>query len=428
MNSALRCISTRCRRQYLILSGANRCECGCLLAVDHSRTIAKINPWALVDLLNRRWGEKNLPDSSGVWRYRELVLPGFPLEKIVSRIEGNTRLYDFPTLTKLADVRELKFKHEGENPTGSFKDRGMTAAISWAKMLGARAVICASTGNTAASAASYAAAAGLPAYILIPDGGVALGKVVKSLAYGARVIKARGSFDSCMKLVDRHASALGLYVVNSVNPIRLEGQKTIIWEICQQLNWRLPDWIIVPGGNLGNTAAFGTAIRELQELGILDGLSQPRLAVIQASGANPFYRSYLYDFKTRFVPSEESVKTIASAIAIGVPVNHDKAVVSLRRTNGVVCEVSDEEILLAKARLDREGVGAEPASAATLAGLLKLRAEETIKRRESVVCVLTGHFLNDQDTTLNFHAQSASSLANKPVIINPTLEELKKVF
>lgn len=428
MNSALRCISRDCERQYLMLSGANRCQCGCLLRVDHSRTIAKIKPWALIELLNKRWGEKNLPDSSGVWRYRELVLPEFPLEKIVSRIEGNTRLYDFPALTELADVRELKFKHEGENPTGSFKDRGMTAAISWAKMLGARAVICASTGNTAASAASYGRAAGLSVYILIPDGGVSLGKITKSLAYGARVIKVRGGFDSCMKLVDRHAFALGLYVVNSVNPFRLEGQKTIIWEMCQQLNWQLPNWIIVPGGNLGNTAAFGQAIGELQELGILDRLSQPRLAVIQASGANPFYQSYLYDFKTRFVPSEESVKTIASAIAIGVPVNHAKAVRAVRSTNGVVSEVNDQEILLAKAMLDREGVGAELASCATLAGLLKLRREGIIKREESVVCVLTGHFLNDQDITLNFHAESNSPLANKTITIDPTLEELKKVL
>lgn len=423
MDSKLHCIY--CPREYLLLSGKNTCECGGLLDVDHSSTLESLKAGDWLKQVADRWGAKSLPDSSGVWRYRELILPGFPEEGIISKGEGNTRLYDFPRLTEIARVEKLKFKHEGENPTGSFKDRGMTVAISWAKRLGSLAVVCASTGNTAASAASYARSAGMKAFILISSERVAMGKVSQSIAYGARVIKVRGNFDDCMKLVSEHASDMGLYVVNSVNPVRLEGQKTIIWELLEQLDWKLPKWIVVPGGNLGNTSAFGKAFQELYSLGILDIDEIPRLAVIQASGASPFYKSWKRNFDTRFV---DQARTCASAIEIGDPVNRSKAMRSVVFTKGVVEAVSDEEIMSAKALLDREGVGAEPASAATLAGLLKLRSAGTIRESDTVICVLTGHMLKDPDATIRFHTEGDSVLANKPIVIDPTLPALKSVL
>ncbi|MBI2099219.1 threonine synthase [Candidatus Uhrbacteria bacterium] len=425
MKSVLKCVQSSCERKYPLLSGRNLCECGGLLEVDHSEVLAQLRWQNWMRILERRWGAKNLPDSSGVWRYRDLILPGFPDEKIISRAEGNTRVYEFSKLAEMAAVRKLMFKHEGENPTGSFKDRGMTVVVSWAKHLGSRALLCASTGNTAASVASYARAAGMRAYILMPSERVALGKVSQAIAYGARVIKVRGNFDACMKLVAAHGSELGLHVVNSINPVRLEGQKTIIWELLEQLHWQLPNWIILPGGNLGNVSAFGKALREIFLAGVIDYSQMPRLAVIQAKGANPFYRAFRENFTMRFVLPE--AKTIASAIEIGVPINHSKAAQAIRFTRGVVEKVSDEEIMEAKALLDREGVGAEPASCATLAGLLKLRASGIIEESDFVVCILTGHFLKDQTATLNFH-ESDSPLANRSVVIEPTLDELKKVL
>lgn len=421
MKSKLRCV--RCGQEYLLLSGSTHCACGELLEVIHDLSGLTLAKWSY--LTRTRLVARTLPDASGVWRYREAVLPDLPGDKIISRGEGNTRLYEFPALTELAGVKYLRFKHEGENPTGSFKDRGMTAAVSWAKHLGVRAFICASTGNTAASAASYGRAAGIPVIVLIPEGRVAMGKISQALAYGAKVVKVRGNFDEAMHLVLNHAPGLGLHVLNSVNPVRLEGQKTIVWEILEQMNWLPPDWIIVPGGNLGNTSAFGKALREMVAIGVIRANEIPRLAVIQAWRASPFHASWRNFFAKKFIGSSG---TIASAIDIGDPVNYSKAVKAIEFTNGIVDSVTDDEIMEAKALLDSEGVGAEPASCATLAGLLKLRRAADIKPHESVVCVLTGHFLKDQAATLNFHEQSSSVLANKTVTIDPTIEALKEVL
>lgn len=421
MGSTLRCIN--CSREYLLLSGSTRCECGELLEVIHDLSQITLSKW--ICLTGSRLGARTLPNASGVWRYREAVLPDLPPEEIISRGEGNTRLYQFPELTALAGVKKLRFKHEGENPTGSFKDRGMTAAVSWAKHLGVRALVAASTGNTAASAASYGRAAGIPVVVLIPEGRVAMGKISQSLAYGAKVVKVRGDFDDAMRLVTNHASELSLHVLNSVNPVRLEGQKTIIWEMLEQMGWRPPNWIIVPGGNLGNTSAFGKALREMVEMGVIRANEIPRLAVIQAWRASPFHASWRNSFTEKFVGS---YGTIASAIDIGDPVNYSKARKAIEFTNGIVDSVTEDEIMESKALLDREGVGAEPASCVTLAGLLKLRRAADIRPDESVVCVLTGHFLKDQATTLDFHEQSNSVLANKTVTIDPTLEALEKVL
>jgi threonine synthase len=258
--------------------------------------------------------------------------------------------------------------------------------------LGARAVACASTGNTSASLAAYAAQAGIPGIVFVPAGKVASGKLAQTLAYGARCLQVRGDFDAAMRLVREACDRLGIYLVNSINPFRIEGQKTIVWELLQDLDWHAPDWIVVPAGNLGNTSAFGKALREALAAGWIDRM--PRLAAVQARGANPFFRSFAEGFATRHRVAAE---TVASAIRIGDPVSHDRAVAAIRDTNGVVTEVTDEELMAAKRKIDGMGIGCEPASATTLAGVERLRREGTLAAHERVVCVLTGHLLKDPE-------------------------------
>jgi threonine synthase len=374
MSEWLRCIA--CGREYGVLDNRTTCDCGGLLAVGRS-------PLAVDrSLFDARRASRRPIDASGVWRFREGVLT-VDEPAIVTHPEGATRLYERDGIF---------FKHEGENPTGSFKDRGMTVAVTQAVRVGARAVACASTGNTSASLAAYAAQAGLRAIVFIPAGKIAGGKLAQTLAYGALCLAVRGDFDAAMRLVLDASKRFGIYLVNSINPFRIEGQKTIIWELLQDLEWRAPDWIVVPAGNLGNTSAFGKALVEARDAGWIDKM--PRLAAIQARGANPFYRSFREAFATRHRVAAE---TVASAIRIGDPVSHDRAVAAIRATSGVVEEVSDDEIMSAKRDIDRMGIGCEPASAATLAGLRKLRAAGVVGAREQVVCVLTGNLLKDPD-------------------------------
>jgi len=326
-------------------------------------------------------------DQSGVWRFREGVLH---VDKAITHPEGGTRLYE---------RNGILFKHEGENPTGSFKDRGMTVAVTQAVRLKATAVACASTGNTSASLAAYAAQAGLEAIVFVPAGKISSGKLAQTLAYGATCLAIRGDFDAAMRLVREACERFNIYLVNSINPFRIEGQKTIIWELLQDLRWEAPDWIVVPAGNLGNTSAFGKALREAHTRGWIERM--PRLASIQAAGANPFYRSFTGGFATRHTVTAE---TIATAIRIGDPVSHDKAVAAIRDTQGVVEEVTDDELMAAKRTIDGMGIGCEPASATTLAGVQKLRAKGVMKESERIVCVLTGHILKDPEA--NFRAEN----------------------
>jgi threonine synthase len=337
------------------------------------------------DVFDARRTSRKPIDQSGVWRFREAILE-IDESKIITHPEGATRMYERDGIF---------FKHEGENPTGSFKDRGMTVAITDAVRLGARAVACASTGNTSASAAAYAAQAGVRAIVFVPTGKIATGKLAQTLAYGALCLQVRGDFDAAMRLVLEASKRLGIYVVNSINPFRIEGQKTIVWELLQDLDWNPPDWIVVPAGNLGNTSAFGKALTEAREAGWISRM--PRLASIQAHGANPFYRSFRENFAQRHRVSPE---TVASAIRIGDPVSYDKAVAAIQATNGIVEEVTDDELMSAKREIDRMGIGCEPASATTLAGVRKLRAAGVMRESERVVCVLTGHVLKDPDANM----------------------------
>ncbi len=328
-------------------------------------------------------------DRSGVWRFRELVLPGAGADA-VSYPEGNTPLLARDAVARHAGVDALLLKHEGANPTGSFKDRGMTVAVTQARRAGARAVACASTGNTSASLAAYAAQAGIPSFVFVPEGGVAAGKLAQTLAYGARTLRIRGDFDDCLRVARAANEQLGVYLANSINPFRIEGQKTIVLELLQQLGWEPPDWIALPAGNLGNTAAFGKALVEARAAGLIDRM--PRLLAVQAAGAAPFARAFAGAFATRVTVRAD---TRATAIRIGDPASWDRAVEAIQATDGVVEAVSDDEIFAAKGVVDRCGVGCEPASAASVAGVRALAARGTIRRGERVVAILTGHLLKD---------------------------------
>lgn len=377
MSEWLQCI--RCSSRYDVMDVRFTCDCGDLLSLERDAIAGTTAGF------DARRASREPVDASGVWRFREAVL-SVADDDIVTHPEGSTRLYE----------REgIFFKHEGENPTASFKDRGMTVAVTQAKRVGATAIACASTGNTSASLAAYAAQAGLRAIVFVPSGKISAGKLAQTLAYGATCLQIRGDFDAAMRLVREAATRLGIYLVNSINPFRIEGQKTIVWELLQDLAWDPPDWIFVPAGNLGNTSAFGKAIREAHRAGWIDRM--PRIAAIQAHGANPFFRSFDEQFATRHRVAAE---TIASAIRIGDPVSHAKAVEAIRGTSGIVAEVTDEELMAAKKRIDRMGIGCEPASATTLAGLEKLGASGVVKKSERVVCVLTGHLLKDTEAVM----------------------------
>lgn len=401
-----------CGREAEPRTRRTRCECGGLLEVRSAV------PDVPAPELRRRFADRRRasagPTASGVWRFRELVLPDATDAEIVSFPEGNTPLLARNAVSTWAGLDWLRLKHEGMNPTGSFKDRGMTAGVTHARRLGAEAVACASTGNTAASMAAYAAQAGLRSVVLVPAGKIASGKLAQTVAYGARIVAVRGDFDACLRLVDEGSEALGLYLLNSINPFRLEGQKAIVFELLDQLDWIPPDWIVLPAGNLGNTAAFGKALAEARAAGLIDTL--PRIAAIQAAGAAPFARSFGEGFRTRYRVQAE---TVATAIRIGDPASHDRAVDAIRSTGGLVAAVTDEEILEAKSVIDGAGVGCEPASAASVAGARRLAAAGVIGRGDRVVAVLTGHILKDPDILL--------SRPSGMVEVDPSLDEIRRV-
>lgn len=361
---------------------------------------------ALLERFSERRLSRRGPDRSGVWRYRDLIAPGLPDELIVTRMEGNTGLYEPKHLRAFAGLSSqgrLYLKHEGENPTGSFKDRGMCVGISLAIAEGAKIVACASTGNTSSSLASYAALAGVPGVVFIPAGKISSGKLAQTAAYGARILEVQGSFDLAMRLVEEASSHFGLGLLNSINPWRVEGQKSIGLELLDDLGWEVPDWIVLPSGNLGNISALGKALREAHEIGLIDRL--PRVACVQAAGASPFARYVEARAKGEAgeFMIEPNPETVATAIRIGAPRSVEKAIRELEHLGGTALAVSDAEILAAKAAVDACGVGCEPASAASIAGLKRLTASGVIPPDATVAAILTGHLLKDPDTTVGYH-------------------------
>ena len=421
IKGSLRCIE--CAETLPAHTHAYRCACGGTL--DFELEMPDPGPAALRETFDRRLAAQTLPDASGVWRFRELIAPGLDPEVLVTRREGNTGLYSAGRIGRYVGMKNLTLKHEGENPTGSFKDRGMACAVTVARLRGAKSLLCASTGNTAASMAAYGAALGIEALILIPEGAVAFGKLAQSLAYGAKTFEVRGNFDDCMGIVEELAKNPRFYLLNSVNPFRIEGQKSMAFEICQQRGWQAPDWIVMPGGNLGNSSALAKGMGELVDLGLIARI--PRIAVVQARGAAPFFRLWTEGGELR---PEEKPETVATAIRIGNPVNWRKSLRGIEASRGVVEAVSDEEIMDAKAQVDGEGIGAEPASCSAVAGVKRLVDKGIIEKGDDVVAVLTGHVLKDPQAVIDYHTTDMASagirgrFANRPILIDADVDAI----
>lgn len=433
-------------------------RCGSLLDVRYDwgpETPRGPEGWRLFE---RRWATKGIHDGrldfSGVWRFREL-LPFYRRPEDIATVgEGRTVLQEADLLARQLGFQagRLFLQYEGLNPSGSFKDNGMTAAFTHARLVGAKKVACASTGNTSASLALYAAATELTGVVFIGSGKISFGKLSQALDYGALTLQIRGDFDDCLRRVRQIATQvpeMGLYLMNSVNPFRLEGQKSIMYRILEARDWEPPDWVVVPGGNMGNCSAFGKAFIELKELGLIDRV--PRLAVIVAHGANTLHRLYNEmgvrwnggridtDAVARLYgemnASGYRPHTVASAIEISRPVNLPKALRALEFMNGVVREVDDDDIMEHRAMVARFGFGCEPASAASVAGAHRLIREGVIGRDETVVCVLTGHELKDPNATVKYHtgldlkaaqdlaprAEPHGRLSNRPIVVDDSV-------
>jgi len=382
------------------------------------------NPNAMKYLWMERRQSNLAMDQSGVWRFREMLPILSSPANIVTLREGNTPLYDLPRCAKSAGVDSLLAKHQGMNPTGSFKDTGMTSALSVAAERGFKWVACASTGNTSAAMAAYAARAGLRSLVFIPEGKIAWGKLSQSMDYGATTIQLKTDFDGCVRILTELVSRFPIYLLNSVNPYRLEGQKTPALEMVEQLDWNVPDHIVVPGGNLANGSALGKGFAEMQRLGLIQ--KQPKISVIQATGANPLFQWFNND---RAGLEPVYADTRATAIRIGNPASWKKAVRVIQATGGWCEQVSEQEIALAKAEIGAEGIGCEPASAVTLAGLKQLVRDGQVQREESVVLLLTGHTLKDSEYTIQYHKGEllqAEEVANASVAEQAKHNTLRK--
>src|SRR5215470_9309473 len=406
-----------------------RCaHCGDLLEITYpSWQESKPDATRLKAAWRDRRASSRAVDLSGVWRFRELLPATDADRQVITLREGNTPLYELPQCARITGVPRLFAKHQGMNPTGSFKDTGMTVAATFARAAGFRWVACASTGNTSASMAAYAARGGMRGLVLVPEGKISWSKLSQALDYGAVTCQLRTDFDGCLKLLQELVRQAPVYQLNSINPFRLEGQKTLAIELLEQLDWHPPDHIIVPGGNLGNSSAIGKALLEMRELGLIPRL--PKLSVIQAEGANALVRTVREAGGKRLVSVQ--AETRATAIRIGNPASWRKAVHVLEATGGACEQVSEVEIAQAKAEIGAEGIGCEPASAVTLAGLKKLVKQGFVKADETVVLVLTGNLLKDPDFTIEFHRgemfqgqgnAGLESLRHAPLVLDASLD------
>jgi threonine synthase len=427
----LSCCNPQCRAAFPISDVIYTCpRCGALLEAVYPGL--SLEPTTT----KRLWRERrmsNAPlDQSGVWRYRELL--GFvdgARDTVATLREGNTPLLNAPRAAQYGGLDALVFKHQGFNPTGSFKDNGMTCGATQGLKLGMRRVACVSTGNTSASMAAYAASVGMAPVIFLPHGNISYGKLAQALEYGALTLQVEANFDQILALVRVLAEQTGIYLLNSMNPFRIEGQKTIMVEMLDQRDWRVPDWVVVPGGNLGNISAFGKGFREMLALGFIDRL--PRFAVIQAAGSAPFEAYFRERGEFRAVTEPE---TLATAIRIGDPVSWPKAIQVVDESGGVVAKVTEQEIADAKAIVGQCGIGCEPASAATLAGIRNLVAAGVMRKDSDVVAVLTGNVLKDPDYIYKYHtgqlkapggAGIESHFGNRPVVVPNDAQQIAEI-
>lgn len=445
------CIIPKCGKKYSIKEVRTQCECGNLLDVIYTKNP---NPKLKEVFFERRNQMGNIFNESGVWRFRELInFTGVDCENYeeYSKVfvsldgdEGNTKPFHLSKVAKYIDVSPERFylQFEGRNPTVSFKDNGMASGFTHAKFLGIKKVGCASTGNTSASVAAFAANEHWIAIVFIGEGKIAAGKLAQALAYGAKVIQIKGDFDDAFARIKEVAKESGLYLLNSINSFRLEGQKTIMYRVLDYLNWKVPDWIVWPGGNLGNSAAFGKAFSELKEWGFIKKI--PRIAIVNAEGASTLYRLYnekglkwnngnvdeeiIKEYYSYLEKNNIKAKTRASAIEILKPANLKKALRTLEFCNGVVTQVSDKETLDAQAIVSKNGFGCEPASATTVAGIKKLREQEIIKKDETVVGILTGSILKDPDAIIEYHSNPKNKFANMPIKVENDLSAIMKLI
>jgi threonine synthase len=432
-----RCIG--CAAIDSIASQDFRCaHCGNLLEItDPSWKSSSLNAATLKSIWRQRRSSDAPLDLSGVWRFRELMPAPQSEDHVVTLREGNTPLYELPRSSCITGIARLYAKHQGMNPTGSFKDAGMTVAATFAKQAGYRWVACASTGNTSASMAAYGARGGMRSLVLVPEGKISWSKLSQALDYGALTCQLRTDFDGCLRLLQELVRRAPVYQLNSINPFRLEGQKTLALELLEQLNWQPPDHIIVPGGNLGNSSAIGKALLEMLDIGLISRM--PKLSVIQAEGANALVRTLREAGGKQLVSVQ--AETRATAIRIGNPASWEKAIRVLEATGGVCEQVSELDIAQAKAEIGAEGIGCEPASAVTLAGLKKLVRQGFVKPEETVVLVLTGNLLKDPDYTMEFHrgdlfkgtahereSVTLNSLRHPPVVLDATLDAVIKTL
>jgi len=428
--SSLRCIA--CGKSYPLFEIRYACDaCGDLLEVAHDRAALKAQRdgagWRA--LFEERMRTPGGPHRSGVWRYHELILPDLPLDEVVTMPEGNTNLYRVPRLEAASSTASVRVKHEGENPTLSFKDRGMTAGVSFARRVGARMVACASTGDTSAAMAAYAARVpGMRGVVVLPRDQVTLEQLAQPIASGALTVSLPTDFDGCIRILREVCARRPLYLLNSVNPLRLEGQKAIAYEIAQQCGWDLPEWVVVPVGNAGNIAAIGRGFDDLVELGLV--ARRPRLLGAQAEAASPLARAEREGFRARV--RVVAGPTSATAIRIGDPVSYDKAVRAVRASGGHFVAVSEQEIHDAKALVDSDGVAICPNSATAAAGFLKARAAGTIARDERVVIVATAHGCKFSNATIGYHGGSLPGIrparANRVVEIEAEPRALERLL
>ena len=453
-----RCIHPQCGATVDLMDTRFQCpKCGGLLDVAYDWDRLPV-PAKLSDF-EKAWSNRHDPlDFSGVWRFRAL-LPFAPPESVITIGEGQTLCQRADAVGAYAGLNpgSLYLQYEGMNPSGSFKDNGMTAAFTHARMVGARRAACASTGNTSASLAIYCAATNLMrAVIFIGSGKISYGKLSQALEHAALTVQIAGDFDDALRRVQEVSRQLGIYLVNSINPFRLEGQKSIMFRVLEALRWEVPDWIVVPGGNLGNCSAFAKAFVELRELNLID--RTPRLAVINAAGADTFYQlveknglrwnggrpdTKKLDAYMKFLDdADKRADTLASAIEINRPVNLPKALRAIERCGGVVREVTDQEMLDAKAKIGAGGLGCEPASAVSVAGLRKLVQEGVVGKDERVVCILTAHLLKDPTATVAYHSSDPktfedvlgkrgvrrASFANRAVQVPNVLDDIIKAI